>query len=455
MRQGKVTDMTKGIITPQILNFTIPLIIGNLCVLTYNAADSIIVGRFIGEDALAALGSAAPVMNIMLFLMIGICLGMSVLMGHFFGAGDIDKLKREISTSIIAGGVFTAFLVIVGYFGSYHILALMATPAEIIDDATAYLQIIFLGLFFSFTYNIYASTLRSMGNSKASLYILIISAILNILLDLLFVGVFHWGVEGAAAGTVVAEFLSALFCIIYVRFKVPLLKFTRKEFVFDKSLFKQTVSYSSVAAMQQITLQIGKLLIQGAVNPLGIFAIAAFNAVNRVDDFVMVAQQNIAHGTTGFLAQNHGAKKHNRLRKGFLIGVRMEVIYTIILIPIIFYFAAPIVRLFVGNEGESVVMAGADYLKVMAYLYLLPAITNIIQGYFRGIGLMKITLNSTFVQIVGRVIAAYILAPIYGLEGIALACLVGWLCMLIYELPIFHKEWKRNNDRIANEVEPN
>ena len=445
MKQGKTVDMTTGPITPQIIHFTIPLIIGNLCLLTYNAADSIIVGRFIGANALAAVGAASPIMNIVLFLIVGICLGMSVLMGNFFGSGDIAKLKREISTALIAGGVFTLTIIVLGLIFSHAILSLMHTTVEIIDDAALFLRIIFVGMFFTFIYNIYASTLRSMGNSKASLYFLIASAVLNVILDLLFVAVFKFGIAGAAWATVIAEVLSALFCIIYVWKRIPILKYTRHEFVFDRSLLRETVNYSSVAAMQQITLHVGKLLVQGAVNPLGIFAIAAFNAVSKIDDFVMIVQQNIAHGTTGFLAQNNvSSKGAKRIRKGFFTGLKMEVVYSLVMGIIIMVFARQFVTLFVGNEGTKVVESGVKYLRIMSLIYLLPGVTNILQGYFRGLGKMKITLNSTFTQIVGRVIAAYLLAPYFGLKGIALACLIGWIFMLAYELFIFVRTWKVN-----------
>ena len=444
MRQGKIVDMTSGPITPQIIHFTVPLVIGNFCLLTYNAADSIIVGRFIGANALAAVGAASPIMNIVLFLIVGICLGMSVLMGNFFGAGDIAKLKREISTALIAGGVFTLVIILLGLIFSRAILSLMNTPAEIMDDATLFLRIIFVGMFFTFIYNIYASTLRSMGNSRASLYFLIASAVLNVLLDLLFVPVLKLGIAGAACATVIAEALSALFCIVYVRRKIPILKYTRHEFVFDRSLLRETVNYSSVAAMQQITLHVGKLLVQGAVNPLGIFAIAAFNAVGRIDDFVMTVQQNIAHGTTGFMAQNIGGGRGDRIRKGFYTGLKMEVIYSLAMGVIIFVFARQFVTLFVGNEGAKVVESGVQYLKIMSFIYLLPGVTNILQGYFRGLGKLKITLNSTFTQIVARVISAYLMASYFQLRGIALACLVGWIFMLAYELWVFLKTWKAN-----------
>lgn len=444
MSKQKVVDMTAGPIAPQIIKFTLPLIIGNFFVLTYNAADSIIVGRYVGDHALAALGAASPIMNIMLFLIVGICLGMSVIMGNFFGAGDIVKLKREISTSIITGGIFTLLMIVFGLLFSRKILELMSTPPEILDDATSYLRIIFGGLFFTFIYNIYASTLRSMGNSNVSLYFLIVSALLNIIMDLLFVAQWELGVEGAAWATVIAEAFAALFCIIYVRVKIPILKFHPQEFVFDKLLFRQTVSYSSVAAMQQITLHLGKFLIQGAVNPLGIATVAAFNAVSRVDDLVMVVQQNIGHGTTGFIAQNKGKNRKIRIRKGFLLGLKMEGIYSLIMMVLIFVFAEEIMILFTGDKESEVVNLGVSYLKIMSFLYFIPGITNIVQGYFRGLGKMKITLNATLVQIVIRVAAAYLLATKFGIEGFALACLIGWVFMMGYQATVFKKEWKKH-----------
>jgi Na+-driven multidrug efflux pump len=197
-----------------------------------------------------------------------------------------------------------------------------------------------------------------------------------------------------------------------------------------------------VTATQQITLHLGKLLVQGAVNPLGVFAIAAFNAVTRVDDFVMIVQQNISHGITGFLAQNKGKGNFSRIRKGFLVGVKLEVIYSLVMMVVIFVFAEEIMILFMGSGESQVVEAGVQYLKVMSFLYILPGLTNVIQGYFRGLGKMNATLNATFIQIVVRVTAAYCIASYFGIKGFALACLIGWIFMLGYQLPVFRKTWK-------------
>ncbi len=435
--------MTVGRISPQLIRFAIPLILGNFFQLTYNAADSIIVGRFIGPNALAAVGAASPIMNIIIFMIVGICLGMSVLMSEFYGAGNIGKLKREIATSLIAGGAFTLALIILGIIFSRSILKFMSTPNEIIDDATHFLQIIFIGLIFTFTYNIYASTLRSMGNSKIPLYFLITSSIMNVIMDLLFVIVFKMGVIGAACATVTAEAISAVLCIIYVWKKIPSLKFKRKEFVFDRLLLKDTVNYSSVSAMQQICLYIGKLFVQGAVNPLGVHAIAAFNAVNRIDDFVLAPEQSIANAETTFMAINRGAGQTQRMRKGFISSFKIELIYSAVLMIGIYFGAYWLIYPFVGDEGANVIKSGISYLQTMAFFYFLPGITNVFQGFFRGIGKLKITLNSTFFQITARAIAAYILAPHWGLTGVAYACLFGWIVMLAYEVPCFWKTWRK------------
>ncbi len=438
-----ITDMTKGSIPKHLVGFAMPLILGNFFQLTYNAADSIIVGRFVGTNALAAVGTANPIMNIVMFFIIGICMGASVLMSQYFGEGNIKKLKREVSTTMIGGFIFTVILIIVCIIMTKPILELIRTPKVILPEASNYLRIIFCGLVFTFLYNVYAATLRSIGDSKIPLIFLIISSVLNVVMDIIFVVYFKWGVSGAALATVTAEMVSSVLCISYAYIKVPMLRFSRKEIVLDKVLLRTTISYSWVTAMQQTCLYVGKVLVQGAVNPLGIEAIATFNAVNRVDDFAFTPQQSISSGMTTFLAQNRGAKKLDRLKKGFWTGMKIETLYWCIIVGIVYFGAPHIMHLFVSDANSKVVLLGVKYLEMMAFFYFLPGCTNGIQGYFRGLGDLKITLRSTFIQIVGRVIFAYILAPKFGIVGIALSCLAGWIVMLAYEVPFCVKELKK------------
>jgi putative MATE family efflux protein len=437
------TDMTKGNIPKHLISFSIPLVLGNLFQLTYNAADSIFVGRFVGTKALAAVGTANPIMNIVMFLIIGICMGASVLMSEYFGSGNIKKLKREVSTTMISGFIFTIIIIFFCVVFTKPILQLIRTPEELIPDATKYLRIIFFGLIFTFLYNVFAATLRAIGDSKTPLKFLMISAILNVVMDILFLKGFKMGVEGAAIATVTAEMFSSVFCIAYVYFKVPMLRFTRKEIVLDRVLLRTTINYSSVTAMQQTCLYVGKVLVQGAVNPLGVQAIATFNAVNRVDDFAFMPQQSIAQAMTTFLAQNRGAKKKERMKPGLWAGLKLESLYWVILLIAVYFSSTSLMKLFVQGNSE-VVGLGVSYLQMMAFFYLLPGWTNGIQGYFRGMGDLKITLMSTFMQMVGRVIASYILAPRFGVAGIAVSCFLGWIVMLTYEVPFFIRDLKKN-----------
>ncbi|WP_010241412.1 MATE family efflux transporter [Clostridium arbusti] len=431
-----ITDMTNGNISKHLVKFAVPLILGNFFQLTYNAADSIIVGRFVGTNALAAVGIANPIMNIVMFFIMGICMGASVLMSEYFGKGDIKKLKREVSTTMIGGFIFTVVLIIICIIITKPILELIRTPKEILSDAANYLRIIFLGLIFTFLYNVYAATLRSIGDSKIPLIFLIISSFLNVIMDMVFVVLFKMGVPGSALATLTAEMISSVLCITYVYLKVPILRFSKKEIVLDKGLLKATINYSWVTAMQQTCLYVGKFLIQGAVNPLGVEAIATFNAVNRVDDFAFTPEQSISNGMTTFLAQNRGAKKQERIKGGFWSGMKIETLYWCIIVGIIYFGAHSIMNLFVSEKNSKVVELGIIYLQMMAFFYLLPSWTNGIQGYFRGMGDLKITLKSTFIQIVGRVVFAYLLAPKFGIVGIALSCLAGWIVMLAYEVPL-------------------
>ncbi|NLP33782.1 MAG: MATE family efflux transporter [Clostridiales bacterium] len=435
-------NMTEGNITKHLLSFALPMILGNLFQLTYNAVDSIILGRFAGENALASVGTANPVMNIVIFFIIGICNGASVLLSEFYGSEDKGKFHKEFSTSLIAGIIFSLVMTGICIILAKPILLLLRTPQEILTDSVHYLQIIFLGLIFTFIYNIYAASLRSVGDTKTPLIFLMISSVLNGLLDLYFIGHLKMGVVVAAYTTIFAEAVSAISCIIYVWHKVPILKLKRQEIIIDRGLLMKTINYSWASAMQQTTLYVGKVFIQGAVNPLGIESIAAFNAVNRVDDFAFTPEQSIGAGITTYVAQNRGAGKNKRILKGLRTGLILENIYGVIIGTIIFILARPIMSLFLSAEESYSIVLGALYLTYMAFFYIMPANTNGIQGFFRGMGQMNVTWQSTFVQMLFRVLFAYALVPYLGFAGIALACLGGWVAMLIFEVPKLIKQVK-------------
>ena len=438
-------DLTTGKITPQLVKFTIPLVLGNLFQLTYNAVDSIIVGRFVGKEALAAVGICNPILTLFILFLNGLCMGASILMGNQFGAKDYDKLHRQISTTMIAGFLFSVFLSVSCIIFAHPILRIMQVDLSIMSMTINYLRIIFAGLIFTFMYNCFASTLRALGDSQTPLYFLITSAVVNIIGDLFFVLFLGWGSEGCAVATVLSEALSCILCIIYIQMKVPVLQLGKKWLIFDKKLLGKTISYGWASAMQQATVQLGKLGIQAIVNSMGVAVVAAFAVVNRIDDFAYSPEQNIGHAMTALMAQSKGAGKKDRLKEAFRSGMKIELVYGIAIFLICFLFATPLMRLF--TKDSDVIRHGVTYLRLISIMYLLPAATNGIQGYFRGIGDLKITLISSFVNMGVRVVVAAILVLTFSLqiEALPYSYLAGWIGMLITELPLLIRSYKNMN----------
>ena len=436
-------DLTTGKIMPILVNFTVPLVLGNLFQLTYNAVDSIIVGHFVGKEALAAVGICNPVSTLMILFLNGLCMGASILMGIQYGAKDYETLHRQISTTLLSGAVFSFFLTLVCVIFAVPILLLLQVDPSIMDMTVQYLRIIFLGLMFTFLYNFFSSTLRALGDSASPLYFLIISAILNIFGDLFFVIVLKAGSNGCAISTVLSEALCCLFCIIYIQKKVPILRLGKKWLVFDAGLLKKTIAYGWASAMQQATVQMGKIAIQALVNTMGVSVAAAFAVVNRIDDFAITPEQNIAHAMTALMAQNKGAGKNDRMREGFRCGMILELVYGAAVMLICLGFARPLMSLFV--KDEEVIGHGVVYLHLIAVMYILTAITNSLQGFFRGIGDLKVTLMSSFTNMTVRVIAAapMVLLWNFGIEALPYSYLAGWIAMLLVETPLMLRIYRK------------
>lgn len=436
-------DLTTGKIMPILVNFTVPLVLGNLFQLTYNAVDSIIVGRFVGKEALAAVGICNPISTLMILFLNGLCMGASILMGIQYGAKDYKTLHRQISTTMLSGVVFSFFLTLFCVVFAVPILHLLQVDASIMEMTRQYLRIIFLGLMFTFLYNFFSSTLRALGDSASPLYFLIISAVLNIFGDLFFVIVLKAGSNGCAISTVFSEALCCLFCIIYIQKKVPILRLGKKWLVFDSRLLKKTIAYGWASAMQQATVQMGKIAIQALVNTMGVSVAAAFAVVNRIDDFAITPEQNIAHAMTALMAQNKGAGKNDRMREGFRCGMILEIVYGAAVMVICQVFAGELMALFV--KDEEVIGHGVIYLHLIAVMYILPAVTNAIQGFFRGIGDLKVTLMSSFTNMAVRVIAAapMILLWNFGIEALPYSYLAGWVAMLLVETPLMIRIYRK------------
>lgn len=430
---AKTVKMTEGNIVRQLTAYAVPLIAGNVFQLTYNAADSVIVGRFIGTEALAAAGAAGPVMNLFILGISGVSMGASVIMSRFFGAGQEDLLKKEMATVSVFGLYFSLLLALIGAAGADALLRLLRVPEEILGLAVGYLRLIYIGMPFTYFYNTYSSALKSVGDARTPLYFLAASAILNAGLDLVLIGALHFGLLCSAFTTVLAQAFSAAGCAVYIKRKVSLLYVPVGELRTDRALLGETLRYGGVTALQQACQPIGTLLIQGAVNGMGVPVMAAFNAVTRVDDYALVPERNISNAMTTFIAQNNGAGKKERIRKGFAAGMWMEAAYGVTICAVIRLVRRPVMELFAGRAETAVIAEGTGYLGLMAFFYILPGLTNGIQGFYRGMGRMKMTLAGTLLQTSFRVCFVYLLSGRLGIRSFAVSCAIGWCAMLLME----------------------
>ena len=433
-----MTDMTSGTPRSHLWRHALPLLLGNWLQLSYNAVDSIIAGRFLGQNALAAEGIAGPVMNLVLLAITGLCIGAGVLMSESYGGKDYLRLEKILANTLSFGIILCTVVAIGGLILAPGILDLLSVPAEIREITVVYLRITFVGAPFTFCYNALAACLRSVGDAKTPLRFLAFSAILNAGLDLIFLGLLGFGVVCSAVTTVFAEAACAGLSLWYMMRKLPQLMPHRDSWKTDPKLLGQILRYGGPTALQQAVQPIGKVLIQGQVNALGVTTIAAFNAVTRVDDFACIPEQSISSAISTYIAQNRGANKPERIRTGFRAGIRLEIAYWCLIGTLVILFRRPIVSMFVtGEAADEVVRLGSHYLAYMALFYLWPAMTNGMQGFFRGMGKMYTTMLGTFIQTAGRTLCVYLLAPHLGLVGVAISCAIGWTGMLLFEVPYY------------------
>ena len=424
-------DMTKGAALPHLWAFALPVLLGNWLQLLYNAVDTVLAGRFIGQQALAAEGIAAPIMNLVILGVSGLCTGAGVLMSEHFGAGRLKDLRGTLGALMRFGMIASLALVILGWAFSLLLMDLLNCPAEIHAIAVTYLRITFLGAPFTCLYNALAAGLKSAGNTRAPLLFLTCSAVLNAVLDLFFLGVLHFGVVCSAVTTVVAEAVSAALAFWYTRTRVSELCPEAGDLARNTAVTRQLFKYGAPAALQQAIQPIGKVLIQGQVNALGVSSIAAYNAVTRMDDFACIPEQGLAAAVSTWIAQNRGAKKPERVLMGFRVGLLMEATYGVFIALTAYFLRGLLVSAFVQpTDAATVVPIGMDYLSLMAWLYLFPAFNNCFQGYFRGMARFRVTVAGTLLQVTLRFTFTCILAPVMGIRGIAAACGIGWSAML-------------------------
>ena len=424
----KNKDLTQGPITKTLLLFSAPMIAGNLLQQLYNVVDTLIVGHFIGPDALASVGASYALMVFLTSILLGLCMGSGVVFSMRFGAREMDELKNSLFVSFIFIGFITCLITAASFFFIDPIIRLLQIPEDIKEMTKDYLLVIFCGIGFTFLYNYFSSLLRGIGNSAVPLLFLAVSALLNIVLDLFFVVSCSMGVEGAALATVIAQGVSAVSLLVYCAVRVPLLRLERRHMRFEKAMLREISQFSLLTCAQQSVMNFGILMIQGLVNSFGVTVMAAFAAAVKIDSFAYMPVQDFGNAFSTFIAQNYGAKKGERIQAGIRSAIATALIFCLIITAGVCVFAAPLMTIFVDPSETEIIAIGVQYLRIEGACYCGIGCLFLLYGLYRGIGKPFMSLVLTVISLGTRVGLAYLLAPIpaIGLPGIWWAIPIGW-----------------------------
>lgn len=420
-------DMTSGSPMKMILSFTFPIFIGNVFQQFYNMADAVIVGKFVGTKALAAVGSTGTIMFLIYGFVVGMTAGFTVLTAQKFGAGDMRAMRQTVAgasiLSLIVGVILTAaFMILMKPW-----LMAMNTPADIFADAYAYIMIVSAGILAQMLYNLLASVLRALGNSKVPLYFLILSALLNIVLDLVLIIVFHMGAAGAAVATVVSQGVSGLLCLVYIVKCVPVLRMSRDDWRPSGHLLKTQMRIGIPMALQYSITAIGTMMVQSSLNILGSTLVAAYTAAGKIEQ--VVSQAYVALGTTlaTYSAQNIGAGDVPRIRRGFRATTWIGVIYSFAAAALVMTVGKYMTYLFVSEDVELIMDSVDLYLKCAGSLFIPLAIVNIYRNGIQGLGYGLLPMMAGVAELVGRGVMSVIAAQQKSYLGVCLASPAAWV----------------------------
>ena len=434
-------DLTRGSITKTMLLFALPMMIGNVLQQFYNIADTLIVGRVLGADALAAVGAAYPLMIFLTSIFLGLCMGSGVVFSIRFGAQEPERMKQSVFLSFCLIGAITLLLNLMVFVWIDPIIALLRVPGEIAPMMRSYLLIVFFGIVAIFLYNFASTLLRAVGNSVVPLVFLGVSAALNIALDLLFILSFGWGVEGAALATVIAQWVSGAGVCIYAIAKFPELRIRRQHMRFSGPILREIAQCSVLTCLQQSVMNFGILMVQGIVNSFGASVMAAFAAAVKIDSFAYMPVQDFGNAFSTFIAQNYGARRFDRIRKGIKSAVVTALIFCVIISSAVCLFARPLMTLFVDASETAILDTGVQYLRIEGTFYFGIGFLFLLYGFYRAIKRPEMSLVLTVISLGTRVLLAYTLSriPSVGVVGIWLSVPIGWvladLTGFLYYLP--------------------
>ncbi len=441
-------DLTKGKPLSLIIALSIPQILSAVLQLMYNTVDAIIVGNYVGEAGLAGVGISMPITFFLSSIIIGLTAGLSVIVGQYYGAKEYPRLRITVGSSIVALSVAAIAISILGVFFTDNILRIINTPPEVFPHASAYLKIYFTGTIFTILYNIYSGILRALGDAKSPLIFLAIAAGLNVILDLVFIIYFKMETGGAALATIISQGVSSLFCIIYIKKKIPLVYLKPKEYKFHKENFRLVLKYGLPSAIQMSIIALGNMTIQNLVNSYGVSSIAGYSSAIRIDSYIIMPYMNVGVALSNFTGQNVGAGLFDRVEEGLKSAFKLLVVISIITLPIVILFAENLVGIFLDNPlGESV-RVGSTMLRNLVPFYIFLGLLNNTSGLLRGSGDNVFSMFGSFISIIVRIVLAYSLNSILGISSVWYGAAIGWIVAFIFVyLRVKSGKWKEKGVR--------
>lgn len=419
--------LTEGFIFKNLLLFALPMMAGNFLQQIYNIADTIIVGRFVSSDALAAVGATYTLMTFLTSLIIGLCMGSGALFSKSFGAGKMEEMKQDIRMSFLFIGVVTIIIYMLVFPGTDYILQILTIPAEIYHMMRSYVRIIFIGIGFTFLYNFFAYLLRSIGDSVVPLIFLAISSIINIGLDLYFVISLKWGVSGTAIATVVSQAFAGSGIALYVMHRNGELLRIKEKLAWNR--IGVIIKNDFFTALQQSVMNLGILMIQGLVNSFGTTIMAAFTVAVKIDTLAYMPAQEFGNAYSLFISQNFGAKKKERIHEGTKIAVIVSAAFCVAVSALVWLFTRQFMEIFVDSNETTIILEGVRYLRIEGSFYFGIGILFLFYGYYRGIQCAEMSLVLTVISLGTRVLLSYLLAPHtpLGVYAIWWSIPIGWI----------------------------
>lgn len=437
-------DMTQGDPFRLLMSFTLPMLLGNIFQQFYSMVDSIVVGRFVGVDAFAAIGATGGVLYLMISVIIGFTVGISVVTAQFFGGKKEDMLRKTAATATCVSLLMAAILGLLGVVCARPVLVLLDTPENIMGDAITYLTFNFGTCLAPISYNMASNMLRSCGDSKTPLYALIISTVVNIILDLVFVVVFHWGVMGVALATAIAQAMSTAFCLVKLYRNFTFTHFTWKELRIHGSVLKNVMRIGIPMSIQNLFTSFGMMAIQSIINPFGSAVVAGYSAASKVDQIGMQPMMAIGNAMSTYAGQNFGAGRMDRIKEGVRKAILMSVVVCGLIGLVLIFGGRYMVQLMVSDAEAAVISVATGYLRIVSIFYIVGSMVYIFTNTLRGMGVVAVPMAASFLELGAKVAVAFLLSRFFDYNVIWFAWPVAWIASAVFQgIYYYSGRWKK------------